>query len=328
MTETSAASAARRPPTTLRRPASILAAGLAWVAIAAPAAAAVEQPGLLETVKPVVEVAFFFVFFLAIFRFLSGTRGEGMLKGIATITFLGFMVLLKLARDLELARLELVLDSVFGTTVLVFVILFQPELRRGLLTLGANRLVRLFVKDEGNPIDAVVQAALRLAKNKVGALIAFEREVGLNNFADNGVRIDAALTPELIETIFFPGSALHDGAVIIQEKRIAAAGCLFPLTDNPSISKRLGTRHRAAIGLTEETDAVTLVVSEETGKISIGAGGELYRNLDAETLTRELKRLLLGGTQGDNATQALRAAAAEREGAGASSQTLSREALR
>lgn len=283
---------------------------LGCLLLAAPAAAgaasvlfATEQ-SWFEPLRPVVEIAVFFLIFLAVFRFMQGTRGEGMLKAILTVTFIGFTLLLTLARKADLPRLSLVLQSVVGTTVIAVVIVFQPELRRALmqlgLQLGENALVKLFIKSDTNPVAPVVQAAVRMAKNKVGALIAFERETGLGTYIDNGVRIDAEIGSELLETIFFPGSALHDGAVIIREQRIAAAGCLFPLTDNPRISKKLGTRHRAALGLTEETDAVTICVSEETGRISLGVGGELKHNLDAETLDTELRKLVL---RGDDASE-------------------------
>lgn len=248
-----------------------------------------------------VEIVVFFGLFLVLFRFMQGTRGESMLKGIVTVTLIGFFLLLTVARELELKRLELVLESVFGTTVLVFVIIFQPELRRGLLRLGQNPFVKLFIKSDVNPVEEVIQAALRLSKNKVGALIAFERETGLGTYKEGGVKLDAELSSELLETIFFPGSALHDGAVIIHDQRIAAAGCLFPLTDNPSISKKLGTRHRAAIGVTEESDAVTLVVSEETGRISVGVRGEIHLGLDAEQLEATLRKLILRGEESEEA---------------------------
>ncbi|MFC1707871.1 diadenylate cyclase [Planctomycetota bacterium] len=171
----------------------------------------------------------------------------------------------------------------------------ERDRRSGLLCedLGSIPVVGFFFGTGVNPVEEVVEAALRLAKNKVGALIAFERESGLGAYVEGGVKLDAEVSSELIETVFFPGSALHDGAVIVQEKRIAAAGCLFPLTDNPTISKQLGTRHRAAIGVTEETDAVTLCVSEETGKVSLGVGGELHRNLDADSLSKLLHSLVV-----------------------------------
>ena len=275
----------------------------------------------LAYLKPAVEIFVFFAFFLLMFRFLRGTRGEGILKGIVTFVLAGLVVLQAVARQAELERLEVVLDRVFEVSVIVFAIVFQPELRRAFLQLGANPLLSRFIKSAVNPVEPVVEAALRLAKNKVGALIAFERETGLRGYVERGVQLDAEITSELLETIFFPGSALHDGAVIIQDRRVAAAGCLFPLTDNPSISKKLGTRHRAAIGLTEDSDAVTVCVSEETGKVSIGVGGELKHNVDAETLEAELKKLIITGQEGVGGGESSRTT---QPGAAASSSTRAR----
>ncbi|MHC4597391.1 MAG: diadenylate cyclase, partial [Planctomycetota bacterium] len=155
-----------------------------------------------------------------------------------------------------------------------------------------NPFVSVFLKKEIVVIEEIVLATNRLAKDKIGALLAIEREIGLGSFIEGGVYIDAEMSADLIDAIFWPGSALHDGAIIIQSGRIAAAGCLFPLTDNPEVSKRLGTRHRAAIGLTEETDAITVVVSEETGKISLGVRGHLEQDLDREGLRKILRELL------------------------------------
>jgi diadenylate cyclase len=236
--------------------------------------------------RPALEVLVFFGFFLALFRMMQG-------KGIVLLLLAGFFILQSFARELELERLKLALETILQVAVIALVIIFQPELRRGLRRMGDTPFIKLFVRSNVNPVEEVIAAALRLAKNKIGALIAFEREASLNSFVEGGVKADAEVSTELVETIFFPGSALHDGAVIIQEERIAAAGCLFPLTDNPSLSKQLGTRHRAAIGLTEETDAVTLVVSEETGKISVGVSGELHRDLDAEGLRTLLRKLVV-----------------------------------
>lgn len=242
-----------------------------------------------------IEILVFFFMFLFIFRFMRGTRGEGILKGIATILLAVFLALFWLAQEQQLERLELLLRAVLNTSVIALIIIFQPELRRGLVRIGENPFVRFFVKSELSVIDEIVESVVRLAKKKVGALIAIEREIGLRTYIEGGVKIDAEVRSELIDTIFYPGTALHDGAIVIQGQRIAAAGCLFPLTDNPTISKALGTRHRAAIGLTEETDAVTIVVSEETGQISIGVDGELHRNLDKEQLETLLRRLVVTG---------------------------------
>jgi diadenylate cyclase len=148
-----------------------------------------------------------------------------------------------------------------------------------------------FMRDEHEVIGEVIKACFKLSKNKVGALIAIEREQPLSAFAERGTRLDAEVRSELITTLFYPGTELHDGAIVIQKGRIAAAGCLFPLSENPELGSWAGTRHRAGVGISEETDCVTVVVSEETGHVSLCARGNVYRDLDREELTRRLKAL-------------------------------------
>jgi diadenylate cyclase len=283
-----------------RRTAALASAALGLLVLAGCTRAAA-GPALPPAARAAIEIAIFFVLFLVIFWFMRGTRGENMLKGMATILLASFFALFYFAQVLSLERVNSLLEKVFSTSVIGLIIIFQPELRRGLVRLGENPFVKLFIRSEVNTIEEVVESVVRLAKKKVGALIAIEREIGLGTYIEGGVKVDGEVRSELIDTIFFPGSALHDGAIVIQDQRIAAAGCLFPLTDNPSISKALGTRHRAAIGLTEETDAVTIVVSEETGQISVGVDGELHRNLDKEALEAILRRLVVTG---DGATVA------------------------
>jgi diadenylate cyclase len=199
--------------------------------------------------------------------------------------------LLGIARVFNFERLEFLLDSIFKTSVIALVIIFQPELRRGLVKIVQIPFAEAM--PESRVLEEVTNAAARLAKLKVGALIALERQTGLKVFTENAVRLDAEVKAELLYIIFFPGSPLHDGAVVIQNGRVAAAGCLFPLTDNPEVSKSLGTRHRAGIGLSEETDALVVICSEETGTISLAEGGTLHRDLDKEQLYELLKKLYL-----------------------------------
>jgi diadenylate cyclase len=160
-----------------------------------------------------------------------------------------------------------------------------------LLRLGQNPVFRVFLKPEYKVTNEIIKAVGTLSKNKIGALIAIEREVGLDNFIETGTRLSADVTSELICTVFWPGSPLHDGAVIIQEQKVIAAGCLLPLTENTELSKSIGTRHRAGIGLTEETDAIVIIVSEETGTISTGFKGVLNRNIDEKGLKKILDEL-------------------------------------
>jgi len=187
-------------------------------------------------------------------------------------------------------------------------VIFQSDIRRALAHFGQAPFFRYFNRQEAadETIEEVVVAATMMAQQKIGAIIAIEREIGLRNYIESGIPLDAALTYDLLVTIFRPGSPLHDGAVILQEGRIAAAACFLPLTVNPRLSRELGTRHRAAIGLTEENDAAAIVVSEESGKISVALNGEIERGLSPDDLRTRLRSLilqrrgtLLGGGQRD-----------------------------
>lgn len=237
------------------------------------------------------EVLILFGLVFGLLSFLRGTRGEALLKGLGAFLIFSFVGLLGIARVLELERLEFLIDSIFRTSVIALVIIFQPELRRGLVKIVQLPFAEVLA--EGRVVEEVVNAVSKLAKLKVGALIALERQQGLKTWIENAVRLDAEVKAELLYIIFFPGSPLHDGAVVIRNGRLAAAGCLFPLTDNPEISKALGTRHRAGLGLTEETDALVIIVSEETGTISLAEGGRLHRDLDRDQLANLLRRLYL-----------------------------------
>jgi diadenylate cyclase len=174
--------------------------------------------------------------------------------------------------------------------VLAFLIIFHPELRQGLARIGERGLIGAFITEE-HIIDEIVNASFLLAKQKMGAIMAIERTNSLKPYTETGVMLDGHVSEEILESIFMPNTPLHDGGVIIHGERIVAASCLFPLSDNPRISRTLGTRHRAAIGLTEQTDAVVVVISEETGTISVAINGRLTRDLDKEGLTRVLNNL-------------------------------------
>src|SRR5262245_16197576 len=175
------------------------------------------------------------------------------------------------------------------------IVLFQSDIRRALAHFGQAPFFRWFYRRAAadETIEEVVVAATMLSQQKVGAIIAVEREIGLRNYIESGIPLDATLTYDLLVTIFRPGSPLHDGAVILQEGRVAAAACFLPLTVNPRLSRDLGTRHRAAIGLTEESDAAAVVVSEETGIISIALDGEIERRLSPDDLRRKLRDLVV-----------------------------------
>lgn len=245
---------------------------------------------LFTDLSSLVEVLILSAFLFGLLSFLRGTRGEGMLKSLGFFLAVGFILLRGVAQEWQLQRLTLVLDAIFQASVIALVVIFQPELRRGLALKIGERWFQSVETDQ-NVLEEIANAAARLSKSKEGALIAIERTDGLKQYIQSGTVFDAAVKADLLANIFWPGAPLHDGAVIIQGGRISAAGCFLPLTDNPDISKMLGTRHRAALGLSEAEDALVVVVSEETGTISLAEGGRLHRDLDRESLLAMLADL-------------------------------------
>jgi len=246
---------------------------------------------LLSLWKPVIEIGIIFALLYTALRFMQGTRGAGILKGLAMLLVIVFLVLYYASQRFYLERINFLLAALLEAAIFALIVIFQPELRRGLVRLGQTPFFGRFVKGEYDLLDEIEKAVTRLAKNRVGALIAVERNVGLSTYTEGGVKIDAEVRSELIESIFYPGSSLHDGAVIIQGNRIAAAACLLPLSENPTLG--LGTRHRAGVGLTEETDAITIIVSEETGKVSLALAGDIKRGLDFPQLSKMLRKCYL-----------------------------------
>jgi diadenylate cyclase len=229
-------------------------------------------------------------------RFVRTTRGSRLVRGLIVSVTIGVLGLWGLAKGLELEELNYVFQSIAGYVVVIFAILFQPELRRGIAQLGEHQLVgRLRQRLQDDLLEELSKAMSALAARRHGALVAFERESPLNVYVEGGVAVDSQVTRLLLESIFYPGAALHDGAVVIRKDRVAAASCLFPLTKNPEFSRLRGTRHRAALGLTEETDAVTLAVSEETGGISLCHNGVIRENVKPGQLKELLRAALESG---------------------------------
>jgi diadenylate cyclase len=245
----------------------------------------------LVILKAAVEVGIIFMFVYAFLRLMEGTRGAGILKGLGFLMAILALVTIFLSRTLEMENLNWVLTRLAPVVLVPLFILFQPEIRRGLIRLGQNPLFRVFFRPYRGFTEELVRATFSLARDRVGGLIAIEREVGLRSYVEGGVRLDAEVSAELIKTIFWPGTPLHDGAVVIRQQRVVAAGCLFPLTDGPQFSRELGTRHRAGIGITEESDAAAVIVSEQTGQVSLAVGGTLQRDLDERSLRRALEEL-------------------------------------
>jgi len=218
---------------------------------------------------------------------IRGTRAVQMLIGLAVV-FLGFVS----SQYFELYTLNWILDNFLSSILLVIVVIFQDDIRRALTQVGSRPFLGREPGIQQEELEEIVRAAVTLTSKKIGALIAFQRDVGLNQYIEVGTRLDARVSKELITSIFIPSSPIHDGALIIHGARIIAAGCFLPLTTNPHVSKTLGTRHRAAIGLTEETDAVVIVISEEEGAISLVREGRITRDVDAGTLRSTLQKLL------------------------------------
>jgi diadenylate cyclase len=226
----------------------------------------------------------------SILEFMRGTRGARLVKGTALFLVVAYLVI-KLGGD-RMQRVEFLYSKLLFFATFAIVVVFQPELRRALMRLGEARLFRGTTNPIRPTVDAISRTAAYCSKNRIGGLIAVEREVGLGGLVDNGTLLNADLTPELMNTIFWPGSILHDMGVVIRQGKVAAAGVQFPLAEGEDLSQELGSRHRAALGLSQETDAVVVVISEETGTISIAENGRLIRNLTVEGLESLLTEML------------------------------------
>lgn len=225
-----------------------------------------------------------------IVRFLRGTRGARVIKGVAVVLVILTLSVQILGRENKFERLNFLYQNFLTVAAFVLMIVFQPELRRAMVRIGEARLFRSGGVQRARVVVELLEAVEYLSRHKIGALIAIEREVGLGGIIDMGTRLDAEVTRDLIKTIFWPGSALHDMGVVIQGDRIIAAGVQFPMADDENLAQELGSRHRAAIGLSQETDALLLVVSEETGTISLAERGELRRGLTIDQLRPLLMR--------------------------------------
>jgi diadenylate cyclase len=232
-----------------------------------------------------------------VIQFLQGTRGARMLNGIAVV-LIGLYLLVTLAgKYFALDRLVFLYEKFLLFASFALAVVFQPELRRGLMRLGETRLFRGFSDEITEDIEQLVESATFLSRRKIGGLIAIERQVGLGGIAELGTRINADLSADLLDTIFWPNSPLHDLGVVVSQGRVAFAGVQFPLAESGELERELGSRHRAAVGMSQESDAVVIVVSEETGDISIAESGKLFRKLTPEGL-RGLLTELLGGSGG------------------------------
>jgi diadenylate cyclase len=214
---------------------------------------------------------------------VRGTRAAHILTGIITV-----VIVYQLAVYMNLEALRSILQSLVPYTAIAIIVLFQSEIRRTLARVGRKQFFGGYRRPEST--DEILLALTSLSADKVGALIILERDIGLRTFVESGVRLDAAISRDILLSIFQPNTAMHDGAVIIQKERLAAAACFLPLSINPAVSTNLGTRHRAAIGITEETDCLALVVSEETGALSVAAFGDLERGVTIQRVDERISQ--------------------------------------
>ena len=237
-----------------------------------------------EPIQVIIELVVIWIVVYMCWRFLRGTRGARVIKGVALVLVAGILIIQVLDRDNQFERLNFLYSNFLAIASLMLVIVFQPELRRAMVRLGETRFFRQTGLRKARIVEETLAAMQYMSRNKIGALIAIERQVGLRGLEELGTSLNADVSQQLLQTIFWPGSALHDMGVVIRGDRIVAAGVQFPLAEGESVAQELGSRHRAAIGLSQETDALILVVSEETGTISLAERGNLTRGLTIDDL--------------------------------------------
>jgi diadenylate cyclase len=253
-----------------------------------------------DPVEVIVEMALIALVVGWAVRFLRGTRGASLVKGAAVVIGAVYLCIQLLPKNpyRRWERIEWLYGNFILVALLALLVAFQPELRRALSQLGRGRLFGGPPQYREEQLEALVESARFLSRNKTGAIIAVERKVGLAGLMESGTTLDAELTAPLLNSIFVEGSPLHDMGVIVQSGRVAAAGCQFPLAESEEVDASLGSRHRAALGLAKETDAIIIVVSEETGRISIASEGQLYVGLDGDALRELLRNALAPRPQG------------------------------
>jgi diadenylate cyclase len=250
----------------------------------------------LELLVNIIDILLVWFVIYKLITIIKGTKAVQLLKGIFFI-----VIAYLITQALNLETLGWIMQQVLNWGFLAIIIIFQPEMRRALEQLGRGKLFASSTLNEESErnrlIEAMTKSVSYMAKRRIGALISIERETGLSEYIETGIPMNSDITSELLINLFIPNTPLHDGAVIVQRNRIAAAACYLPLSESPFISKELGTRHRAALGISEVTDAITIIVSEETGAISLTANGDLHRNLSLEDFELKLRRVWFGSGQ-------------------------------
>ncbi|MEW6304425.1 MAG: diadenylate cyclase CdaA [Verrucomicrobiota bacterium] len=257
--------------------------------------------------RPVLEITILTVGIYFAFNFVRRTRGWPVVMGYFVLLLLMFFTTV-----LNLQVLSRILQAFFAFSAVAILVIFQPELRRLLAEIGTLPFMNIDQREKRENIEVIVQSAERLSEARIGALIAMAQTVRLEEYVESGVVVDCEATPEMIETIFFPNNAIHDGGILVKGDRIARAACIFPLTQRQDLNKSLGTRHRAAIGLSEETDAVIVVVSEENGALSVAYKGQLQKGISLEELRAFLTAVFVNRQKPRTAVEAFRAWMTER----------------
>ncbi|MEH7505754.1 diadenylate cyclase CdaA [Neobacillus drentensis] len=247
---------------------------------------------LWKYLASIVDIVLVWYVIYKLINVIRGTKAVQLLKGILVI-----LIVRVVSESLGFQTLSWMMEQVITYGFLAIIIIFQPELRRALEQLGRGRFFsRSSTQDDEDPektVEAIIKATDYMAKRRIGALISIERETGMGDYIETGIQLNSNISSELLINIFIPNTPLHDGAVIIQKNNVSAAACYLPLSESPFISKELGTRHRAALGISEVTDSVTVIVSEETGNISLTKNGELHRSINIEELRELLTSELL-----------------------------------
>ncbi|MBI3614967.1 MAG: TIGR00159 family protein [Candidatus Omnitrophica bacterium] len=238
--------------------------------------------GTWDLVRALLEIGILWAFYYWVLVFIQGTMAIQVLRGVVVLLLVALV-----AGLLQFEVIAWLFEKLATVIAVAFIVIFHPELRRGLARIGGETIFRLAPRRE-EVVEEIIKGMLALSRRRIGAILAIEQQTSLASYAESGVTMDAAISSELLQTLFMTGTPLHDGGVVISQRRLAAAACLFPLSENPQLSKTMGTRHRAALGLSEETDALVIVVSEETGTISMAVKGKLTKDLEREDLARIL----------------------------------------
>lgn len=246
---------------------------------------------MLDILKPTfidfIDIGVVAIIFYLFLQFIKGTRAFQILIGLLLIVVISLV-----ARFFNLSALSLILDSLMAIWIIAFVILFQPEIRNALSRMGRYRVLRFLVRSvEQLAVSEIVKAIEEMRKRKIGAIIAFERDINLGEYVQTGTRLDATVSAPLIVSVFTPPSPLHDGACIIRRDKLLAAACILPVSEEPWVEDYYGMRHRAALGICSVSDSISVVVSEETGGVSVGMEGKLYSNLEMKELTTYLEKV-------------------------------------